>query len=485
MAAYVHFTDEQKIRANAVDLVDFLQRQGEQLVRSGREWRWKRHDSVTVRGNQWFRHSARQGSYAIDFVREFYGMSFPDAVSFLLGGEQGMDWRQHDESKAKQEKKAFLLPEAHTDMRRVYAYLMKKRFIDRDVISHFAHVKTLYEDSKYHNAVFVGTDENGVARHAHKKGTYSDGDSFRANVTGSQPQYSFRHVGAGNTLHVFEAPIDLLSFLTLYPKDWKEQSYVTLDGVSEHAMLYVLEQNPQITKVRLCLDHDAAGIEAAGRLVDILRERGYTDIAVYAPHFKDWNEDVKARNGVTPIPAQEHPKIVACGELLDELADICGESDAKAASWDTILADYTKIASLTQMGRQLAPNQAAAVSERLQSMAASALLQVMADCRQMERPVTVEQLMNRLRREYAPHNDRDKFRSKIESIQQTVNGLGGRLHASGIRTLDDRQKIISDTMSLALQCVKAQIFIQTEFQNQLQAQGEAPCQEEHAAMIMA
>jgi len=97
----------------------------------------------------------------------------------------------------------------------------------------------------------------------------------------------------------------------------------------------------------------------------------------------------------------------------------------------------------------------------------------------------MEQLVNRLRREYAPHNDRDKFRSKIETIQQTVNGLGGRLNASGIRTLDDRQKIMSDTMSLALQCVKAQIFIQTEFQNQLQAQSEAHCQEEHAAMIMA
>jgi len=485
MAAYVHFTDEQKIRANAVDLVDFLQRQGEQLVRSGREWRWKRHDSVTVRGNQWFRHSARQGSYAIDFVQEFYGMSFPDAVSFLLGGEQGADWRQYDEVSTKQEKKEFVLPEAHTDMRRVYAYLMKKRFIDREVISHFAHAKTLYEDSKYHNAVFVGTDENGVARHAHKKGTYTDGDSFRTNVTGSQPQYSFRHVGEGDTLHVFEAPIDLLSFLTLYPKDWKEQSYVTLDGVSEHAMLYVLERNPQITKVRLCLDHDPAGIEAAGRLVDILRERGYTDIVVYAPHFKDWNEDVKARNGVTPIPAQEHPKIVACGELLDELVEICGERNAKASSWDTILTDCSKLTALTQMGRRLTPDQAATVSERLQSIAATALLQVMADCRQMERPVTVEQIVQRLRKEYAPHKDRDKFRSKIESLHQTVNNLGGRLKANGIRTLDDRQKIMSDTMSLALQCVKAQIFIQTEFQNQLQAQSEAHCQEEHAAMIMA
>lgn len=70
--AYIHFTDEQKQRANSVDLVDFLQRQGEQLIRSGREWRWKRFDSVTVRGNEWFRHSRKEGGHAIDFVQQFF-----------------------------------------------------------------------------------------------------------------------------------------------------------------------------------------------------------------------------------------------------------------------------------------------------------------------------------------------------------------------------------------------------------------------------
>ncbi len=34
MGVYVHFTDDQKYRANNVDLVDFLQRQGEKLIPS-------------------------------------------------------------------------------------------------------------------------------------------------------------------------------------------------------------------------------------------------------------------------------------------------------------------------------------------------------------------------------------------------------------------------------------------------------------------
>ena len=60
-------------RANAVSLEDFLRTQGETLIKSGREYRWKEHDSLTVRGNKWFRHSQSKGGYPIDFVIEFYG----------------------------------------------------------------------------------------------------------------------------------------------------------------------------------------------------------------------------------------------------------------------------------------------------------------------------------------------------------------------------------------------------------------------------
>ena len=40
-------------------------------------------------------------------------------------------------------------------MRRVFAYLTKQRFIDPQIISHFAHEHKIYEDGKYHNVVFV------------------------------------------------------------------------------------------------------------------------------------------------------------------------------------------------------------------------------------------------------------------------------------------------------------------------------------------
>ena len=46
----MYYTQEQIDRANQADLVSFLQSQGEQLTRAGNEYRWKRHDSLTVRG---------------------------------------------------------------------------------------------------------------------------------------------------------------------------------------------------------------------------------------------------------------------------------------------------------------------------------------------------------------------------------------------------------------------------------------------------
>ena len=59
----MQYTQAQIDRANAVSLEDFLRTQGETLIKSGREYRWKEHDSLTIRGNKWFRHSQSKGGY--------------------------------------------------------------------------------------------------------------------------------------------------------------------------------------------------------------------------------------------------------------------------------------------------------------------------------------------------------------------------------------------------------------------------------------
>jgi len=306
---YIHFSEEQKIRANNVDIADFLRSQGEELTRSGHEWRWKRHDSVTVNGSRWYQHSAEQGGNAVSFVRRFYNLSYPEAVTMLLNGERGADFAQAD-SKPERPKVPFALPEANGNMRRVFAYLMKQRYIDADTITHFAKAKTLYEDATHHNAVFVGTDENGVPLHAHKRSTLTMGKPYRGNVESSEPKHSFRHIGTSDRLYVFEAPIDMLSFISLYQQNWQAHSYLALCGVAEHALTHTLESNPHIKRVGLCLDNDEPGLVAMNRIAGKLKQLGYDEVFQLLSQFKDWNADLQAQHGM-PEQAQEPDMAIA------------------------------------------------------------------------------------------------------------------------------------------------------------------------------
>lgn len=460
--AYVYFTDEQKHKANTVDLVDFLQRQGEQLVRSGREWRWKRYDSVTVRGNEWFRHSRKEGGCAIDFVQQFYDMSFPEAVCFLLGGESGVEWNQTEKS-APPPRKAFALPEENYDMRRVFAYLIKQRFIDREIISFFAHEKLIYEDSQYHNAVFVGLDENSIPRHAHKRGTYTKGDSYKGNVEGSDPKFSFHWSGNSDRIYVFEAPVDMLSFITLYPRDWQEHSYVALDGVSEHALLQQLRQNTELRKVFLCLDHDAAGIEANARLKDILSENDYIDVTVIQSINKDWNEDLKAKNGMPPIPSEEHPKIILFPQVCEKLLVLC-EKISLSRNIRYLLKDtYQALESMVSTGK-IMPENEESVRECIEYMAACSLLLTKELCRQMEHPVTMDELMKKLQTSYSVHKDRGWLRTRLEDIRNSMTEIDQMIDNSGIRTEADQKKLGGLYLRLALNCIRTEMFIELEFQ---------------------
>ena len=322
---YIPFTDEQKQLANSVDLAEYLRVRGEKLERVGIEHKLiyydssGKHDSITIRGSKWFDHKNQTGGGAIKFMQEFYDMDFQTAVQELLG--QRVTPLSHSPPKAiaKEEKKEFRLPQANTNMHRVYAYLIKQRFIAPEVITHFAKQHTLYEDKEHHNAVFVGIDENGVPRQASKRSTNSYGNSFRITCQGSDTRYSFAHFGESKRLYVFEAPIDMMSFLTLYPKEWQKHSYIDMNGVYENAVLTALKNHSNMSEVILCVDNDEGGIEAVDRLKDILTENGYTDVKRLAPKFKDWNEVLKAKNGALALPAVPHKRKE---EYLKEVSEL-------------------------------------------------------------------------------------------------------------------------------------------------------------------
>ena len=283
----MQYTEEQIARANQTDLVSFLNAQGEQLVKSGREYRWKKHDSVTISGNRWYRHSQGMGGYPVDFVMEFYNATFPETMKMLIG-EEG-EGRQKSCPAPSQD---FRLPEKNEDDELIVKYLTESRALEKNLVMEWIARGDIYEEKKRHNVVFAGRDADSIPRYAHCRGTGEI--KYRGDVVGSDKSYGFSYRGTDNQLFVFEAAIDLLSFIQLFPKDWKKRSYLSLGGVSSVALMTFLSERPQITSVFLCLDNDQAGNEACEKLAEEILE-GYSVIRL-KPSRKDWNEILCDKN---------------------------------------------------------------------------------------------------------------------------------------------------------------------------------------------
>ena len=405
---YIPFTEEQKVMANSVDLAEFLRMRGEKLERVGREHKLiyydgsGKHDSITMSGSRWFDHKNQVGGGAIKFMQEFYDMDFQTAVQELLG--QTVTSLSHAPPKAvvhEEKTKEFKLPKSNENMHRVFAYLIKQRFINPEIISFFARNHTLYEDKEHHNAVFVGLDENGVPRQASKRSTNSFGKTFRITCEGSDTRYSFSHFGKSEKLFVFEAPIDMMSFLTLYPQEWQKNSYIAMNGVYENAVLTALKNHSNLSEVILCVDNDEGGIEAVDRLRDILRENGYENVRRFAPKFKDWNEDLKAKNGAKFLPAVPHKRKE---EYLKEVSELvylkCRPDKLTSQIYATFknrqykyLAEYALAGSAFFMPK----------SERINS-----------ECKAFER------LQHKIKGSYKPYTDKGKKAQKQRALQECM-----------------------------------------------------------------
>ncbi len=296
---YIHFTEDELNRANAVNLELFLAAKGEKLQRAGKDKRLESDHSITVRGNVWYDHSKEVGGYPIEFMKMFYGLDFPMAVKELLGTPGFLV-----SHKAQERPKPFALPPRNRTMNHVHHYLTKHRGIDPSVLSVFANKGIVYEShefcafnrNEYHNAVFVGLDENSQPSHAQKRGLNIRGKRFVQNVEGSKPEHSFHFLGGSEKLFVFESPIDLLSYVTMHKNSgWQTHNHLALCGISSKALVAQLENNLHICHVFLCLDNDEAGHRACEKFTAMLKERRVTHER-FVPKGKDFNEELLSYN---------------------------------------------------------------------------------------------------------------------------------------------------------------------------------------------
>lgn len=318
------FSKETILKAKSVSLLEYLQRKGVEMVKDGKYYRMKEHDSFVVNPetNLWIWNSRNiSGKNAIDYLERIEKMTFVSAVSELLQIAPDMPLKRSqaaDTHPPPDDNKPFVLPPAAPDNRRCFAYLHNHRGILPSVINHFIKAGSLYEGAEYHDAVFVGFDRNGIARHAHKRSTNTylpktgtDGKRKhdRWDVDGSDKRFGFSHIGKSDCVFVFEAPIDMLSYISIRILKgegdlWKQDNYICLFGLADNRLKEYLRAHPSIHRVVFCLDNDVDGKLPDGmpenhgqvaedRLTDAYTRQGFDATREIPPHGKDFNDSLK------------------------------------------------------------------------------------------------------------------------------------------------------------------------------------------------
>ena len=151
----------------------------------------------------------------------------------------------------------------------------------------------------------------------------------------------------------------------------------------------------------LCVDNDEGGIEAVDRLRDILTENGYTDVKRLAPKFKDWNEVLKAKNGVKALPAVPHKRKEEYLHQIDSLKYLrCRPDKLTSQIYATFkngqyryLAEYALAGSAFFMPK----------TEQINS-----------ECK------AFVWLQNKLKGSYKPYTDKGKAAAKQRNLQECV-----------------------------------------------------------------
>lgn len=281
--------------AKEIDLVDLVESLGFKLKKLGQDtYAWQEHESFRIsryKGFYW--HSKGYGGDSISCVQEMCGCNFSKAMELILGKSKS-NFKKVESIKVKEdsklkEKSEFHLPKKAENGKRAFAYLVKTRGINVELLKEEFRKGHIYQEAKTGNAVFVGyKDKKAVSAILRGVGE----ERFVKNQEMSDFDYTYRIGDKAESLYIFESAIDVLSYISMYHMD-EEASYISLNGLSTKAMDRFIKDNPNCKTIVVCTDNDEAGEGVYKRLAKrkdmnqlILRER---------PKRKDFNEDLLSR----------------------------------------------------------------------------------------------------------------------------------------------------------------------------------------------
>jgi len=285
-----HVSADQVEIARNVDLIDYLERKGEPLKREGRYYRHQVHDSLVIKDQMYAWNSRdEKGAGVINFAKMFYGMSFPEAVLDL--NEQG--YKVKDNVQEQKPKEPYQYPSHYevNDRRESKDYLVNERKVHPKIVNWLEN-KDLIAQDKLGNVVFKWKQQGEVVG-ADRQGTtpMKDGRIFKGIDRNSHGSAGFSvDIGKPNSIHLFESPIDALSYWSIKKGKMQNTRLVSMAGLKRQTMVDEIKrmgkEGYKVKRITFCTDNDKAGREFAEKYQQFFK-KGVSTIEL--PTYKDWN----------------------------------------------------------------------------------------------------------------------------------------------------------------------------------------------------
>ncbi len=284
---------------------DYASEIGFTLVRRGRYYSLKEHDSVRIDPdkNCFWRNSVpgRMGTAGafggsiIDFAMEFNHVSLSEAISLLEKRVTGIPHKvMRKESETCQRKTKLRLPGKDNNMRKVFAYLIKTRCIQQEIVQDMVNRRQLYQDI-YGNCVFVSyeTGDDGKAVFACRRGTNTY-KPFYGDMEGCDYSKCFYVDNQAERLYVTESVIDAMSVMTFHYQEYRKWNYLALASTGKWGAVMSYIVNPVLKEIWIGTDNDEPGRNAMKTIAEnVKKKRSDLKIICDVPQpemGKDWNE---------------------------------------------------------------------------------------------------------------------------------------------------------------------------------------------------
>lgn len=443
-----------KKTANTVSLIELLEKMNEPLKKVGKSKRWIRHPSISFLNNYWYRHSTKEKGFPVDFLMTFFNHTEQEAIQTI---HQYFNLRNKEFINPTE---SLYRPPKYNNNQAVEVYLKHIRFIDPDCINYLISNGLLYQETNYRNCVFVGYDNQHQVKHLHRHSTHLADNDYKGNTPGSDSRYSFNLVGTSPTLYVFESPIDLLSCITLFNDDWSSHSYLALCGLSPASLHQFISDHPNIRNVVLCLDNDTPGQVATSSTLTEMMNYPSIHVEVQTSRYKDFNEDLKAINGLPAIEGIREPFIQTLDEVKKSI--VRDFEHSKDKTFKDLMSHFSLVYyGLHSNNHKQREKSVTALIE----CASHALLLARQQYRHLEKKYSINEMVNLI-------DDTPPFIMFVET-DPLMTGFTKELdilktlYLTKINhTVDDKHQLIQSLMSLAKRCMVTHVFLLLNEQNE-------------------